>query len=307
MNSISTLVREECGRIRAFWRVLIPISLALTIVYGAQWLGLVVGLGIFLELGGKVLAIIIVLWVGSRWIDNRPIKEYGLDINKKWWTDLISGFIIGTFVVGIAWSLNIALGWSTLTSTLSGAVGPLAIIFPMILVFIILTSLWEEIVFRGTFIVNATEGFTKRGMSSFYSVVLALTTSTFVFAIYHFLVDLVPVLVLTKPPGVPISVMLMVFAVGGVTFGIAYIFTGSLAAPIGLHTAYNLMRFFVFGDTAPPLDDLPALLRFEMDFPGLWEATRGFEYPMYFVGIFAIILWVYLTRGEISLDESLVK
>lgn len=303
MNPIRRFLWNKEGKIRASWRVLIPILLAIVIIRGAWEIGLLTALpSVFVEIMGMVLAIVIVLWVGSRWIDHRPIKDYGLDIDRHWWTDLVWGFCIGVFVVGLAWIINIGLGWSTLDSTFSGAVGPFAIVFPIILVVIILTSLWEEIVFRGVFITNATEGLNKIGVSSYSSVISAWMLSTVAFTSMH-LIFPDPLI----PAGVPLFVMIVVWTVGGATLGLAYVLTGSLATPIGLHTAYNLMRTVVIGDAAPPLDEFPAFLRLEMDFPGLWETMRGFEFPMYFVVIVAIILWAYLIQGEISIDKSLLK
>lgn len=105
-----------------------------------------------------------------------------------------------------------------------------------------LVGSWEESLFRGIFIKNAGEGFAGLNLSSSLALFVAWAASTLVFGLVH-----VPLG--TVAEGVSLFNMLPIWLALGGVLGLAYILTGELAFPIGLHTTINFAtNNLFFGD-----------------------------------------------------------
>jgi hypothetical protein len=97
-----------------------------------------------------LLLIGVFLWMAARWLDHRPIVDYGFHLSRPWWLDLGFGLALGAFLMAGVYALALAIGWVKVTGTFVSPPGqPFigAILADVVLVVGI--ACWEEIVFSG--------------------------------------------------------------------------------------------------------------------------------------------------------------
>ena len=58
-----------------------------------------------------VLLIGVFLWMAARWLDRRPIVDYGFHLSRAWWLDLGFGLALGVFLMAGFYALALAIGW----------------------------------------------------------------------------------------------------------------------------------------------------------------------------------------------------
>jgi uncharacterized protein len=98
----------------------------------------------------------------------------------------------------------------------------------------------------------------------------------------------------------------------GTLFGAAYVLTGELALPLGLHFAWNFAQAFGFGRSGD-LPRLGAFLVVEEADPQtrLWT---GWPYTVeggllgtatFVLGLVLVVAWVRYRRGSVGVDPSL--
>jgi len=160
-------------------------------------------------------------------------------------------------------------------------------------------ALWEEGLFRGVFILNVAEGLSEWDVSLRKRIFVAWLVPTVVFGSLHFLS--------AGGEGVSPFVVVASATIAGVGFGLPYVLTGSLALPIGLHLAANFADTALFGGTAPRYDGFPTVLRLSTDFPTGWDAIGGLGMIAQIVTTGLVVLWLYLTRGTLSIAPGLRK
>jgi hypothetical protein len=64
-----------------------------------------------------VLLIGAFLWMAARWLDRRPIVDYGFHLSRTWWLDLGFGLALGVFLMAGVYALALAIGWVTVTGS----------------------------------------------------------------------------------------------------------------------------------------------------------------------------------------------
>ena len=52
-----------------------------------------------------VLFIGVFLWMAARWLDRRPIVDYGFHLSRAWWLDLGFGLALGVFLMAGVYAL----------------------------------------------------------------------------------------------------------------------------------------------------------------------------------------------------------
>lgn len=125
------------SRLRATWRILVVLAVALPIYYGANLLvpallGMVIGsdpsqtvllaanLGVFASQALVItIAALVALLVGSRLDDRRP-TSYGFKHPTEWIRDFVGGVAIGAAAVVITLLYEVARGRSSLSVELTG-------------------------------------------------------------------------------------------------------------------------------------------------------------------------------------------
>ena len=52
-----------------------------------------------------VLLVGVFLWMAARWLDRRPIVDYGFHLSRAWWLDLGFGLALGVFLMAGVYAL----------------------------------------------------------------------------------------------------------------------------------------------------------------------------------------------------------
>jgi membrane protease YdiL (CAAX protease family) len=307
VDRLSTVLRGRTdSRVRASVRVVVPIAL---------WFASYVALSSLLEtvptvgrLPGQVvttatylLSLGVVLLVSSRWLDHRPIRAYGFPPDGRWWLDLAGALGIGVLTQGLLDAVYLALGWAHVSAVASPGAGDSFVIgVALTLLLMVGIGVWEETMLRGVVLLNAVEGLGRRLDSPVGAVLGAWLFSSAVFGGLHLLSA-------ENFEETALAVVLLSTTISGLYFGLAYVLTGSLAFPIGLHVSTNFAGVSLFGIAAPPGDGFATAIRLEREFSGIWVPLGGLELVYVTALLLAVVGWVYLTRGRVSIDDSLLE
>jgi len=299
-------------RLRATWRVFIPLFAALVPYLGGQIvipmalqsvIGDVSGTSAVLQtltlfiLLATVITVsgLVALTIASR-LDNRPPTSYGFVLSTQWGVDFLVGTVIGVSASIGAVLYQVLRGYATLRPDLTGVgvdsmlLGVLVVV--VLLVFFLSNNVFEEIVFRAIFIQNATEGLEKRSVEKTTAVIIVLVTSTPIFGILHLLGNSGLADVLTS-------------LVGGFLFGTAYILSGQLSLPIGVHFGgVAIITLLQEPVSQSPELTLPSVFVVE----GITNISLTQSVELWIVraavGIILICGWVYYSDGEIAIAEE---
>ncbi len=245
-----SLLRAPSGRLRTPWRL----GLATLFFFLLSLVGSVAFLSVdalFFDLDEQIalvgfgtasgLAVTIGVWFATRTLDRRSIREFGLEIDDAWWRDFAVGLALGFGLIAALYLAGIALGVyrPRFAPTAPEGLSVLAA-FALVTLFMCVVGFYEELLFRGYFLVNVAEGMTAF-LGARASVFGAVALSSLGFGAVHGL----------NPNMTRFG--LATIAVAGVALGFGYVLTGRLALPVGFHITWNLAHF-VFGLPVSGLD-----------------------------------------------------
>ena len=185
------------------------------------------------------------LFLGSvavfvRLLDRRQLTNYGiLPTTAQWWRELGIGFVIGAgLIIGLA-LVKYLSGWASVRGVFTsvsqsniGSTFPVDNRLPFwsglfgMTFLMVVAGITEEVAFRGYLIPNLEAGFSF--FSTRYATLAAVITASLPFALGH----------LPNPNATVISTFNTFLA--GMWLALAYVFTGRLGLPIGLHIGWNL-------------------------------------------------------------------
>jgi membrane protease YdiL (CAAX protease family) len=234
------------ARPRAAWRLVIQFALNVGLIVLLTWpLGVqsdsaVIarrpGLHVVLSLL-RLVATLGSLWLVGRFVDRRPMADYGLHLGAAWWADLGFGLALGALLVSGGFLLGLALGWLRVSDTLRPGIEglPFAVAILIPLGQYLCIGVYEELLSRGYQVRNLSEGFCSDRLGPKPALWLAVLSSSAFFALLHAADEQATLLSL-------LSVLL-----AGLALGLGTLLTGELAIPIGYHIAFNLFADNVFG------------------------------------------------------------
>ncbi|ELZ43691.1 hypothetical protein C464_16107 [Halorubrum coriense DSM 10284] len=172
----------------------------------------------------------------AKYVDRRPLTDYGLAFAPSWLKDFGAGSVISLAGMAVALPVSLFAGWVTISELFSGGAGanvlPLAVAFGVFTINWAFVAFWEELVFRGVILTSAVEGLRSRWLSDRGAVVAGVVASSLVFTIGH------------SPGSMGAFGFRMVL---GLLLGAAYVWTDSLALPIGLHFLINFAMNNIYG------------------------------------------------------------
>lgn len=231
-------------------------------------------------------------WVAwARYFDRRPLANYGFDWSRSWLGDLVAGFVAVAAGFGVWLSIGSALGWASLTVSLSApgassAVGAVAVLVA------VLVNVWvQETVFIGVTVTNAAEGLASRGLTPTRAVLAAWAVAVVIFAVKH------------RPATVARTLNLLL-ALG--VFGLVYVHTGELALSVGMHTGVNYAGQALFVPAAVAAGR-PAVFTVTNSLTGLAGSLNGGAIPQLLVAYLLLLGWLRARRGEVSIDVGLAR
>lgn len=306
----------EERRLRAGWRLLVA-----TVVYLVAGIAAVLAAEAILvsvgapslatgEFSPPVLAATgitqLVAYGGATWllavvIDRRTIPDFGLRLSRGWLADLGFGLALGAGLQTGIFAVALAAGWLQITGIgvtsrpgasfagwlLAAAVGYLAV------------GIYEELLFRGYVLTNLSEGLSRLDRRA--AVGLAVAISSVVFSVLHG----------TNPNASAVSVVSLTLA--GIFLAVGFVYTGSLAIPIGIHITWNFFQGVVWGFPVSGVDAGVTIVA--VDVIGPTAFTGGAFGPeagllgtaAKLVGIAAILGWVYRRTGELRVDPGITE
>lgn len=296
-------------RLRLVWRLLIlatlfifiitflAISISIGVKHGASILFTLPGGGLI-----SLLAALISMWLAARFVDRRPWSDYGLHLNWQWWLDLSYGLVLGAFLMTIIALAEWNAGWITITSTFRTPIPGNSYWIEMLLPLLgfLCVGIYEELLFRGYLIRNVAEGLNMPQIGARYAVLIAWLLSSVVFGLAHG----------TNPNSSIISSINLILA--GLGLGLAYVLTGELAIPIGIHITWNLFQGTVFGFPVSGQDfSHTTLIAIAQHGDERWTGG-AFGPEAGIIGILAmgaevilILTWVWLRHRRIALKKML--
>ena len=301
---------DQEARVRAGWRVLLIVVAAgvvSTILSGPVRRLLTEQLpyiyASLIESLALLVLVAIILWLAAKWLDRRRFADYGFHLSRAWWLDLGFGLLLGLVLVGAAYALMFGSGWLQITDTFVGPAG-LPFIAAMLIDVLIVVGIagWEELVFRGYLVKNLAEGLAGGPLGPRWGTVVAVLVPAAFFGWLH----------ASNPNATVLGVVNV--AIFGVLFGVAYVLTGELALPLGLHFAWDFTQGFGFGRSPDPSALGTFLLVEEGDAEDRLRTgwPSGFEGGLVATGMFAlgfvlILAWVRFRRGIVEIQPSVTQ
>ncbi|MDT3434162.1 CPBP family intramembrane glutamic endopeptidase [Haloarcula sp. 1CSR25-25] len=239
-------------------------------------------------------AVLVATVLGGAWvIDRRPVGEYGLSLDRRWWRSFAVGGAIATAINAGALAVAVSADWATVVGVAQGA-GDLPFLPAMVLVFtyVALAAAWEEVVFRGAMLKNLAEG-ADGPVPRWAAVGMAVLTSSLVFAFLH-------------GGKVDHPSQYGYYLLAGLVLSGAYVLTGDLALPVGFHVWYNFTQSAVFG--LGHSQRTPELLAVDIVGPARWLGEEGAVYSV-FVVVGGLLLLAYLRwrDGHLGIDERVTR
>jgi hypothetical protein len=291
---------QQHGRVRAIWRILVPVLagfLALRFTgVAALTFDLNRGEMMVVAFGGTTLVMLGVIGISARYLDHRPLRQYGYRLSREWWQNLIIGTGFGALIV--AMTVVIALSTDSLRVTSATLVPDVALLGWLLVFFaaFVGVAFYEEFIYRGAFITNAVEGLTARNSSRPVATGSALVASTLAFALIH-----LPGAVLADAN---VGLVFVKSGLLGGLFGVAYLRTKELALPMGLHLGVNYALMNIFGIGAADTPGVPSLLTVEHTATGLWSPSRGIPlFVAILAGYVIVLLWTHRRNRDRTAQE----
>ena len=285
---------------RAVWRISVAIILSFAgALLGVALLRYVAVGELFVPVVGHffaVLGVLSALVVLGRYIDDREIPEYGFRLSRRWVIELCLGTVLGIGLVGLAFAVSYRQGSVTVIEVLSvGTARSFVFGIGVVVVGWSFVAFWEETLLRSLFFKNAAEGLAARGLTPLVAVFGAWLTSSVVYGFLHGPLG-------SNPDSVSLLYALVMTVVMGGLFGIAYVLSGELSLPIGLHLGINFAEHNLF--FGPPEAVTPAVLRVARTGTGGHIQFQSIEplviVPVFALGYLCVIGWSYLRDGTIS-------
>lgn len=298
---------KEQARMRAGFRILIQLiaffilmkSLAAILGVPSEFTANL-PIWIFLSLAAvRLFRVLISVWLAGRYLDRRTFADFGLRRNRNWWQDLGFGLGLGILLISCVFLIEMAAGWVTISDTFHTANSEQSFIVKLI-VFVILfvcVGFSEELMYRGYHLTNIAEGLCIKAIGPKYSLGIAVFLSSILFGIFH----------LGSPDATLISIFI-IFTMA-ILLAIAFVLTGRLAMPIGVHITWNLFQGNVFGFPVSgeifPSESV-TFFSIQQSGPDLWTGG-AFGPEGGLLGLLVIIAGIILTVGWVRFRYGSIK
>ena len=229
-------------RVRAGWRILLTIiallamsigaQLALRYVLAEQAQALVFG---GFSAGGAfalaTLGALAIVGLACRGLDRRSLGALGMRPDGEWWLDLLFGAALGAVLISGVLGVELAAGWASVDGfDLLGADLLRLAYLPVSLLVFTSVGVYEELIFRGYLIKNVSEGLAGARLGPAAAIAIASVATSSIFGLAH----------ANNPNASVLGTVNIVVA--GLMLASAYVMTGRLALPIGLHITWNLFQ-----------------------------------------------------------------
>lgn len=230
----------------------------------------------------------------ARTLERSSLGDFGLRVDGKWLGAFAAGVGISLLGVSISWWWGEFREIRSLDLAAAGVRSPeeplvVAAVLVVFTGYFLLGNVYEEVVYRRIVIDNFAEGLAARGLSTGAAVGLATIGSLVVFGLLH--------VVYRGTALVAIDATLT-----GTMFAFAYLLTGDLALPIGIH--FGRLITSVLGGESYGAVEIIAVGEVTQN-----TLAANLEVRFVQIGVVCglVSLWVYLNRGSIQISEAIYR
>lgn len=298
---MNRFIISEDGRLRAGIRLILQLVLGLLLMVLAQLL--VYGIGnrnLIIAAGG--LAIVLSIYISAVAFDKRPLRDFGLGLNKEWFLQAAAGVLMAFVVISVLAGIQWGAGWMEFTgygwnraSTGIYVAGLGGYVLTMAVV-----GFYEELWTRGYQVRNLVEGVFTGNNRNLAGAVAVAITSLF-FGLLH----------MANPNVTAIGLLTIVLA--GIMLALPYLITGELGMSVGLHFAWNVVQGALYGLPVSGITFRQSLLQFKVNGPELWTGGKfGLEGGL--LGVIGVLLltamsliWLRYRGYALRVSASLTK
>lgn len=286
-------------RARAVWLALLPVVGAYAALIAGEVVttevGFPVQVGFVLFSFAALVTVVTLMRVSSRYLGARRIPDYGLVVDRRWRVDFAAGLVIGLGAVSVPFLFAIAMGWVEIGAVFDA--GDLALLpgFVVVGAGVLCVGVWEELAMRGVFLGNTADGLC-RWLSPHRALAAAVALSGLVFGLAH----------IGQPDYKP---LILTWVLAGLVLAGMYVFSGSLALPIGAHITVNVAYQMVFVRTDyAGTESYSAVMRIVPD-PALAFLQTG---GVIDIGVYATLglltyVWLRFSRGKVTIDPAALR
>jgi membrane protease YdiL (CAAX protease family) len=291
--------RDE-PRLRAGWRLLIHglLLIFLTMIFAfiisiillilrAKLSANAEGIPKYAEILISLPSILLATFIARSVLDHRTFQSMGLKINRRMTLDLMVGFMIPLFIIGLIFLLEWGFGWLQIKTTSWRASPNSDWILSLLgsLGYFIVIGFQEELIFRGYQLHNLIEGldFTK-----------GLILSSAFFALAHIF-----------NPHTSLLSTLGIF-ISGLFLAYGWIRTHQLWLPIGLHMGWNFFEGVIFGFPVSGTDTFRLISHTVSGPEVLTGGSFGPEAGLILLPALVVgfgLIWIY-TKSRVSTQEE---
>jgi len=238
--------------------------------------------------GGFVL-VLLVGW--ARYLDRRPLSEYGVSASRSWLADLLAGLgaIFGAFALwfGVA----TALGWASVGVAMSAPQWPLLVGIGLFVITLGIHVWIQQVVFFRIIIKNAAEGLHSRSVSPRRAVLMGVLVTIPIFVVMHQLT---------------INLRVLDLAVTGIIYGLLYVHTRELALGIGLHLGIFLSDQVLFVSASNVADSV-SILQVTTSLPEAIEILSAYGFPKNIVAYALVLGYLLWRHGEVPIETKIAR
>ncbi len=286
-------VNSETGLLRAGWRIFLFIALFMGItavgMFTVRWI--LGGLPRLSPQQWTVMAVTstLAVYIARKYLDKQTFTSLGLKVDRYAVLDVISGIVNSALVMAAVFFMMLSFGliefhgftwWSDSVNVEVGfqlAVVPVALV---VIYKLAIVAWWEELVFRGYFFQNLIAGM---------GLLWAIIVSSLVFGLTH----------LMNPESTILGGLLIALITPQLIY--AYLKTGQLWLPMGLHLGWNFFQASIFGFAASGQDSPSMISQSPVGPEWLSGGEFGAEgsvliIPVTVLSYFFIHYWVRATR-----------
>ncbi len=292
-------------RIRSFWRLLLTgvlsfigviiCSIAIQLFVGRPLIVMLVGAPVTLGL------VVGCVTIGGRFLDRRKLEDFGLHLERRWFTDLAFGLALGLMLVTGIVAVELMAGWSSQLAQAHRLYPeePRTLELATLVVLFLCVGIYEELAFRGYMLKNLAEGWNWSVVGSKNAAFAAVLATSLLFGIIHGI----------NPHATVISISNTVLS--GLFFSLGLLLTGELAIPIGFHITWNLTQSVVYGLPVSGVSLGGGLFALQTSGPvwltgGDYGPEGGLLCTMaLLLGMLFTVVWVRFSKRTVRIDTRL--
>ena len=314
MAGLSTLLglfwNADERRLRTPWRFVLTVgafaAAGLVVSVAARLLpplSLVLGSAAVTAAGTAVTAALVasVVAVAALLFDRRTAADFGLSLDRAWWTDFGFGLVLGVALMTFVFLVQFAAGWVRVVGFLATDAADRAFLpwFTASVAIFLAVGFYEELLARGYVLTNVAEGLAGY-VGRRWTVAVAVVVSSGLFGLVH----------ASNPNATLVSTLTISLA--GVFLALGYVLTDELAIPVGLHITWNFAQGTLYGFPVSGREFGVSVIATRTTGPAVF--TGGpFGPEAGLVGVAAILLgcacvvaWVRFRRGEVGIHPGVV-